>query len=163
MVWDAESGKELLTLRGHSTVVYGVAFSPDGKRLATASWDHTAKVWDVESGKELLTLRGHLSGVYGVAFSPDGKRLATASDDYTAKVWDAPSLPRTANAPSSLGPARPCLKFRTLHDQTIRSSPPPTRSCKQILAYDRALRVASKFRYSTIDISRTDRIFRYLS
>ena len=80
-----------MTLRGHSSGVDGVAFSPDGKRLATASWDHTAKVWDVESGKELLTLRGHLSGVYGVAFSPDGKRLATASSDHTAKVWDARS------------------------------------------------------------------------
>src|ERR1700741_572357 len=80
-----------MTLRGHSSGVDGVAFSPDGKRLATASWDHTAKVWDVESGKELLALRGHSSGVYGVAFRPDGKRLATASSDHTAKVWDARS------------------------------------------------------------------------
>src|SRR6202008_4063769 len=80
-----------MPLRGHSSGVDGVAFSPDGKRLATASWDHTAKVWDVESGKELLALRGHSSGVYGVAFRPDGKRLATASSDHTAKVWDARS------------------------------------------------------------------------
>jgi WD40 repeat protein len=78
-VWDAESGKELQTLRGHSESVAGVAFSPDGKRLATASWDHTAKVWDADSGKELLTLRDHSGVVDCVAFSPDGKRLATAS------------------------------------------------------------------------------------
>jgi len=57
-VWEAGSGKELLTLVGHSNFVYGVAFSPDGKHLATASADGTAKVWDAESGKELLTLSG---------------------------------------------------------------------------------------------------------
>ena len=80
-----------MTLRGHSGPVNAVAFSPDGKRLATASGDQTAKVWDAESGKELRTLRGHSSGVDGVAFSPDGKRLATVSYDQTAKVWDAES------------------------------------------------------------------------
>ena len=77
------------TLRGHSDVVRGVAFSPDGKHIATASDDQTAKVWDAETGKELLTLRGHADSVIAVAFSPDGKRLATASEDHTAKVRDA--------------------------------------------------------------------------
>ncbi len=72
------SGKDLLTLRGHSSPVRAVAFSANGKRLATASGDGTAKLWDAESGKELLTLRGV---VWGVAFSPDGKRLATASGE----------------------------------------------------------------------------------
>ena len=84
-------GYQVLTLRGHSSAVDGVAFSPDGKRLATASDDQTAKVWDAQSGQELLTLRGHRDAVTGVAFSPDGKRLATASTDQTAKVWDAES------------------------------------------------------------------------
>jgi len=78
-----------VTLRGHSDVVSGVAFSLDGKRLATTSQDQTAKVWDAESGKELLTLRGHSGPLEGVAFSPDGRRLATASQDLTAKVWEA--------------------------------------------------------------------------
>jgi WD40 repeat protein len=86
VVWDAESGKELLTLRGHTDNVSGVAFSPDGKRLATASGDKTAKVWDAESGKELLTLF-HSGPVDGVAFSPDGKRLATASEDWSVQVY----------------------------------------------------------------------------
>src|SRR5271157_5744549 len=80
-----------MTLKGHTAAVISVAWSPDGKRLATASQDKTAKVWDAASGKELLTLKGHGDFVTGVAWSPDGKRLATASQDKTAKVWDAAS------------------------------------------------------------------------
>jgi len=72
---------------GHTDRVWGVADSPDGKRLATASWDHTAKVWDAVSGWELLTLRGHTDRVWGVAYSPDGKRLATASADETLQIY----------------------------------------------------------------------------
>jgi WD40 repeat protein len=64
-------------------------FSADGKRLATASLDKTAKAWDVATGEELLTFRGHDDRVISLAFSPDGKLLATASWDNTAKVWDA--------------------------------------------------------------------------
>ena len=58
-VWDAASGKELLTLKGHGSRVWSVAFSPDGQRIVTGSRDQTAKVWDAASGKELLTLKGH--------------------------------------------------------------------------------------------------------
>jgi tetratricopeptide (TPR) repeat protein len=69
----------------------GVAFSPDGKRIATCSIDHTAKVWDASSGKQEFTLTGHKDQVRAIAFSPDGKRLATASWDKTVKIWDANS------------------------------------------------------------------------
>ena len=77
------------TLRGHNEQVVSVAWSPDGKRVATASLDGTAKVWDVGTGKDSLTFRGHKHFVNSVAWSPDGKQLATASYDETAKVWDA--------------------------------------------------------------------------
>ena len=80
---------DLSVFRGHSGRVNGVAFSPDGKFLATASWDNTARVWEVASGACVATLEGHSSVVTGVAFSPvDGKFLATASRGCTARVWE---------------------------------------------------------------------------
>ena len=75
--------------RGTPAASTSVAFSPDGKRLASASRDGTVKVWDAATGQETLTLKGHTGRVRSVAFSPDGKRLASASDDRTVKVWDA--------------------------------------------------------------------------
>jgi WD40 repeat protein/tRNA A-37 threonylcarbamoyl transferase component Bud32 len=89
-VWDAKSGAEILTLKGHTSNVYSASFSPDGSRVLTVSFEYTAKVWDAESGAEIFTLKGHAGGVQRASFSPDGSRIVT--DGYgTATVWDAKS------------------------------------------------------------------------
>ncbi|MBD2606302.1 CHAT domain-containing protein, partial [Scytonema hofmannii FACHB-248] len=76
------------TLGGHANSVNDVSFSPDGKMLATASYDNTVKLWDTSTKKEIKTLTGHTDAVWGVSFSPDGKMLASSSADNTVKLWD---------------------------------------------------------------------------
>ena len=86
-----------LTLRGHTDVVWSAVYSSDGKRIATASSDGTAKVWSATSGKELLSVQGSTYSsedseagfVWYAAFSPDGKLLVTAGGDDIARIWDA--------------------------------------------------------------------------
>jgi WD40 repeat protein len=96
MVWDAQTGKKLLTLKGQvvgvNRVLFrpdDVVFSPDGKRLAAVASDTTVKVWDAQTGQELLTLKGQ----GGLAFSPDGHLLAAGSAGGTVTVWDATPRP----------------------------------------------------------------------
>ena len=106
-LWDVASGTELRTLNAHGKAVksvvwdsastnnrkafISVAWSRDGKMLASASADETIKLWDVTSGIELRTLSGHKDFVTSVSWSSDGKTLTSASADKTIKLWDITS------------------------------------------------------------------------
>lgn len=84
-------GTLLYTYRGHyaSGMVFGIGWSPDGKRIVSGSGDRTAQVWGATDGSNVLTYTEHKNTVTAVAWSPDGKRIASASDDATVQIWDA--------------------------------------------------------------------------
>ena len=89
-VWDARTGAPLLTVGGHTDVVWKCVFSPDGARLLTASHDGTALVWDVETGATIAAIR-HGDVILWARFSPDGARFLTVGVEGLIKVWDARS------------------------------------------------------------------------
>ncbi len=72
----------------HSGTITGAVFSPDGKTILSASFDHTLKLWDTATGREIKALRGHTRPVTSAAFSPDGKAILSASEDKTLKLWN---------------------------------------------------------------------------
>jgi WD40 repeat protein/serine/threonine protein kinase len=94
-MWDAQTGKQLLTFPGHEKNNQAVAFSPNGRRLAAVAGmmnvypDREVKVWDTRSGKSIFSLPGHVGGIRCVAYSPNGHRLVSAGVDQTVKLWDA--------------------------------------------------------------------------
>jgi eukaryotic-like serine/threonine-protein kinase len=115
-IWDNQTGRQLLSLRGHTGNVGSLSFSPDGKQLASASDDQTVKVWDTESGEEIRTLRGHLGRVRSVVFSPPDKMLAgetsaqqwlaSAGQDQTIRFWDVASGEQLFSLQGHAGPVR---------------------------------------------------------
>ena len=89
--WSVAGAKVLRTFSGHRDMIYALALAPDGRTLATGSYDQKIKLWNVADGTERRTLSGHNGAVFGLAFRPDGKLLASASADRTVKLWDVAS------------------------------------------------------------------------
>jgi WD40 repeat protein/serine/threonine protein kinase/tetratricopeptide (TPR) repeat protein len=92
-VLELATGRVLYNLVGHTHDVHCIAFSPDGRRIATGSSDRSVKLWDTATGRDVFTLRGHANTVVAVVFSPDGYRIVSGAYDETARVWDATPLP----------------------------------------------------------------------
>lgn len=92
-IWDAFTGQETQTLKGHTSLVTAVAFFNGGRRLATASDDRTIKLWDVCTSDNVFTLRGHTSGVLSLAISGDDQLIVSGSIDHSAKTWSVASEP----------------------------------------------------------------------
>ena len=88
ILWDATTGQEIATLRGHGKGVTQVAFSRDAKSLASAGSDNTIRIWDVASQRERRTMSGHTAAIESMDFSPDGRVLASASEDGATFLWD---------------------------------------------------------------------------
>jgi WD40 repeat protein len=121
------SGQIERTLKGHIRSIQALAFSPDGRQLASASTDQTARLWNVATGECQNILRGHTAVILDVAYSPDGLQLATASYDHTARVWSAVSGQNTATLSGHQAELRAIAwspDGRTIatggHDQSVR-------------------------------------------
>jgi WD40 repeat protein len=104
-ILDAASGQVLRTLPGYPGWVWGLAFGPDGTRLATINFWETGKVWDVSTGKEVVSLQGpqQTQNSFSIAFSPDGTLLATGTD-MAVILWDARSGLPLLSIPGLAGP-----------------------------------------------------------
>ncbi|EEB07653.1 notchless-like protein [Schizosaccharomyces japonicus yFS275] len=89
MLWNPlKSTKPIAKMHGHQKVVNHASFSPDGRYIATASFDNSLRLWDGKTGKFIATLRGHVASVYQCAWSSDSRLLVSSSQDTTLKVWD---------------------------------------------------------------------------
>ncbi len=91
LLFDVKSGKARSNLSGHRDILTDLAFSPNGKRLATSSYDKSIRIWNPENGNLLHELHGHNGAVHGIAFSPDSSLLASAGADNSVRIWKVES------------------------------------------------------------------------
>jgi WD40 repeat protein len=101
-LWEMASATLIAQFPGHKAAIASLALSPDGKLLATGSWDATVRVWEFLSGRQLACFSGHRGGVLAVAFSHNGRRLASGGSDSTVLVWDVAALTSRPKKPSVL-------------------------------------------------------------
>ncbi len=102
-MWNTRRPGPPVVLAGHKMSLYGVAWSPDGRLLASASWDGLVGLWD-RAGRNIKFLRGHTGAVWNVAFSRDGRTLASSGDDGTIKLWNLASWQEAATLHAHDGP-----------------------------------------------------------
>jgi WD40 repeat protein/serine/threonine protein kinase len=91
VVWEVATGQHRLTLVGHRSSIFSIAFSPDSHRLVTGGHDRTAIVWNLDAGTNVTTFTNHTGRVSFATFSPDGRLVATSSFDRSVRVWEAES------------------------------------------------------------------------
>jgi len=103
-LWDAATGRILFVLRGHTSAVNAVAFTPDGTGLVTAGADKTLKLWQVTTGQQLANFPGHAEQVMTVAFAPDGQSFVSGSNDKTVRIWDMRTRKERAQLKDHKGP-----------------------------------------------------------
>jgi WD40 repeat protein len=90
-IWDWKQAKVIHRIQGHSRSLNVVAFSPDGRYLASGGWDSVVRIWDAKTGKPHKQLGGHTAVIRGLAFSPNSERLASTAEDGTLRLWDVPA------------------------------------------------------------------------
>jgi WD40 repeat protein len=121
-VWNVSTGTRVAELKGHAAGIAAAAFAPDGKRVATGSWDDTVRIWDAATGAELARLTGHRGVITSVAFSPDGTRIATGSEDLTVRYWDAAARAvKAVSGSARLNSEGPSKKFVAVSRSTRRA------------------------------------------
>jgi WD40 repeat protein/serine/threonine protein kinase len=90
-LWDWKEAKLIHRLQGHARSLNAVAWSPDGRYVASGGWDSVVRIWDAKSGKPHKQLAGHTALIRGLAFSPNSEQLASSAEDGSVRLWDVPA------------------------------------------------------------------------